>query len=212
MVAAAALIAFARPPSSHSQQAAAGEYLWGVVPKGVLSDMRLQDGLGQLVDPQAVSREAGSNAQLRYDGGGVNAPQATTKLDAIRMLFAAAGFNDPATQLREARPCRVWVVTPYANSPEELPLSAALGRVIASSAATIGITMQPCVQAPSLADADFVLWASTQQPPISVNARGVPQAGDSFLVATDRPQPTGPVFRPPVTGDGGLIGPVELKT
>jgi hypothetical protein len=206
LVATVAVIVFGRPSSLHSQQPSPTEYVWLVAPNGVLSDMRIQDAIGQLVDPQAVLREAGISTTLRYGGGGINAPQAATKNDAIRLLMAAAGFNDPSSQLREVRRCRVWVVTPYVNAPEEQALMAALGQVIATSAASIGLTLQPCEQAASLDAADFVLWASTQQAPIPDNERGLPRSGESFLVATDRPAPFGTAPTPPRTGDGGLVG------
>jgi hypothetical protein len=202
LVAIAALVVFGRPPSLHSQQPAASGYSWGVVANGVFADTRIRDAMGQLVDSQAVMKDAGVTTPLVYAGGGVNAPQTATKLDAIRMLLAAAGFNDPATQLREVRRCRIWMAAPF--TPELGAVMQALGEEIAGSASNVGLRLQACEPASSLDTADFALWPASQAAPIPVNPSQPHPSADSFLAATDRPTPSVRGVSPPITGDGGL--------
>jgi hypothetical protein len=202
LVATAAVIVFARPSSSHSQQPATGDYSWGVVANGVFADTRIRDAMGQLVDSQAVMTDAGVTTSLVYAGGGVNAPQTATKLDAIRMLLAAAGYNDPATQLREVRRCRIWLPAPF--TPELGAVMQALGEEIARSASKVGLQLQACEPASSLDTADFALWLASQAAPIPADPSQPHPSAESFLAATDRPTPSVRGVSPPITGDGGL--------
>ena len=205
---------FALTPT-HSQQAPreGPEYHWAVVPAGLLQDARIRDAIGQLVDSKEVLRQANVSGALVYAGArvaSVGSPQ-----ENARLLWAAAGFHDPLSQLAQQRRCRVWTPTPYVNAQEQLPLTAALGRELAISLKTIGIAIDPCEMATSLEDADILIWSSAQPtafsagvPPIQLPPIQARPGATGFLIASNRlavPEGVPRPVRPPVTGDAGLL-------
>lgn len=185
----AGLFALVAAPAESQQPP---EYRWAITPAGIFADQRIQDAVGQLVDPNVVINRAGVSASLSYDGRGVN-PSSTPQANA-RLLLAAAGFDDPPDQLVHQRRCRVWVLNAGLQ-----PLASALGDEIAIGLKTIGVATEPCELVQAVEQADIIVWAAGDNRP----SAGVRPEVPSFIGPPSRvPGPGG--FTPPTTGDAGL--------
>lgn len=192
------------PRTTHSQQPATVDLDWDVAPVGLLADQRLRDGIDQLVDSSSVLSSVSFSGSLRY-AGALGATQG--RRDQVRLLFAAAGFDQPGTQLAQQRQCRLWIEAPALDAKQRDDIAASLTRAVVNGLSTLGIRIDPCTIVSSPIEADLLIW-STEQPSPLPQHDSRPQ-GQSFLVAL--PRPGEPVnipdhVAPPVTGDGGLAG------
>jgi hypothetical protein len=194
-----AAVASLGPTPTHSQQPQTADLLWDLAPVGLLADQRLRDGIDQLVDSQAVLRTVGVSGTLRYAG----APGATQgRRDQVRLLFAAAGFDQPGAQIAQQRRCRIWLGNAILMGSA---LKEVLPRAIADGLATLGVRVDTCELASSPQEADILLWNAGEPAPLPEHDSR-PQE-QSFLIALPRQNTPGmsAVPRPPTTGDGGLV-------
>jgi hypothetical protein len=191
------------PAASHSQQPQFVDGLvWDVAPLGLFADQRLRDAIDQMVDGQAVLRNAGVSNTLTYGG---RAGPASGRTDQERLLFAAAGFDNPATQLAQQRRCRVWVGAPFLDAAPGSAVKDGLVREVVDGLAGLGVKVEPCDLTTSPQQADILLWRADQPRPLPRNDSRADE--QSFLIALSRQGLTVPApvrVNPPITGDGGL--------
>ena len=189
--------------ASHAQQP--GDVYWQMVPNGFLSDARIQQALLFVIDTGAAAAETDGALLYGSEEGAALLEEAESRRDDAPILFMAAGFDDPAEQLRETRRCRVWIPDD-ADAPETLSsVAAALGEALSGAWAQFGVEVQPCETTPNRDDADVLVWEHGQDYAIAEGAYDF--QADSYIGADlDLPgEPGGtPGVSPPTTGDGGL--------